>query len=388
MRIIILGDTHIGANFGLGKPTKSGGNSRVDDYERTLNNAVDYAIDNKVDAFIQTGDAFDSRTPAPEHMNVYNRAVRRLSLANITSIIIMGNHDYRRVGDGFTSAISSLAAKDYPNVRIILKPELIKLHGRDKPGANLVLLPFRDRRMFSGKTTAEDSKLYEDEVRSIISLGDPKNPTIAVGHNFYHTGSYNDYGGTEVLAKVDTFNQCDLIAMGHYHQFKIIRKKDPIAIYTGSMEKLNFGDEKVDKYFIDYETETKRVKVIKSPSRQLKDISLDLSDSDHDTFMDDFKSKIEGEDFKDKITRLKVSIRDSLLSFVKKSHLEKILYDEGAFFVSRITLESVFSRVVRDDAILKHKDDFSMFKAFVDNQEGLSDDDKKIILSEAKKIMV
>lgn len=385
MKIVICGDAHIGAIFQMGGPNKSGGNTRIDDYERTLNYIVDYAIKNEVSAFIQTGDAFDSRTPAPEHMNILSQALKRLSMANIISVVIMGNHDYRRNGDSFTSAISSLAAKDYSNVRIVLEPEILKLTTKEYGDANLVLIPYRDRRMYGGKTTFEDSELYKKEISELIDTCDTSIPTIAVGHNFFFNGSYNDYGGAEILAHTDTFKKCDLIAMGHYHQFKIINKRQPIAIYTGSMEKLNFGDEKIDKYFLDYNTSSKQMKVLKCPTRNLADLSLDLSTLVHDDFYDNFKGSILNLQLEDKIVRLKILVKDSLLSFIKKNDLEKILYDKGAFYVSKIITEPVFTRVIRDDAILKHKDDFSMFKAFLENQEDLSKEELDIILEESKK---
>jgi DNA repair protein SbcD/Mre11 len=388
MRIIICGDTHIGAVFGLGRATKDGGNTRIDDYERTLNYIVDHAIQSGADAFIQTGDAFDSRNPAPEHLNVLNRALRRLSMANITSIIIMGNHDYRKTGDTFTSAISSLAAKDYPNVRVVLSPEIIKLHGPNKTNASLILIPYRDKRMYTGKNTEENSLLYEAEVKGLISQCEPGSPIVAVGHNFYHTGSYNDYGGAEVLARTEAFAGCDLVAMGHYHQFKIISKRDPIAIYTGSMEKLNFGDQDVDKVFIDFDTATKRTKVMKCPSRLLEDISINLSEADHNNFIDLFKEKVSEFDLTDRIVRVKIIIRDNLAPFIKKHDIEKILYGAGSFYISKVAIEPIVTRMVRDEAILNHKDDYAMFEAFLRGQASMDEDERLIILAEAKKIMV
>jgi DNA repair exonuclease SbcCD nuclease subunit len=309
-------------------------------------------------------------------------------MANITSIIIMGNHDYRKSGDSFTSAISSLAAKDYSNVRIILNPEVVKLHGPNQTGTNILLLPYRDKKMYSGKTTEENSLQYEQEIRGLIDQCQPGHPIVAVGHNFYHTGSYNDYGWAEVLARVEAFAGCDFVAMGHYHQFKIINKKDPIAIYTGSMEKLNFGDQDVDKVFIDFDTATKRTKIMKCPSRLLEDISINLGEADHNNFMDLFKEKIAELDLKDKVTRVKITIRDNLVPFIRKSDIEKILYNAESFFVSKVIVEPIVTRMVRDEKILTHKDDFSMFKAFIDGQASMDDEERATILEEAKKIMV
>jgi len=387
MRVVICGDTHIGAVFGLGCPNKIGGNTRVDDYEKTLNYIVDYAIENKVDVFIQTGDVFENRNPDPTHMHIFSKALKRLSLANITSAIIMGNHDYIRSNNNFTSAISSLAAKDYSNVRIVLEPEVLKFYDKKKGGANIILLPYRDRRMYGGKNIKEDSALYEMEVKSLLKTCDEKIPTIAVGHNFFYQGSYNDFGGTEVLVRIDSFDGCDMITMGHYHKFKILRKTSPIAIYSGSMERLNFGDENIDKYFIDYNTKTKETKIIKSPSRRLNDISIDLSKCSNDDFQETLNKRIGAIDLDDSIVRLKIIIKDKLMYFVSKNSIEKKLYDAGAFFVSRITVEPIFTRVIRDDAILKHKNDLSMFSAFLDDQS-IDDSDKELILTEVKKIIV
>lgn len=386
MRVVICGDTHIGAVFGLGRPNKRGGNTRVDDYEKTLNHIVDYAIKSGVDAFIQTGDAFETRNPDPEHMEIFSKALRRLSSANITSIVIMGNHDYRRSSDGFTSAISSLAAKDYSNVRLVLSPEVLNISNKDGESVDIVLLPYRDRRMYSGKTTKEDSILYQEEVKGLLDSCDGESPIIAVGHNFFYQGSYTDFGGAEVLIDIDAFKGCDLVAMGHFHQFKLLRKKNPAAFYTGSMEKLNFGDEKVDKFFVDYDTAKKRAEAIKIPTRELRDLAVDLSECSHDNLEDTLREKIKGYDLSDEIVRIKISIKDKLISFLKKSSVERILYDAGAFFSSRVTIEPIFTRIIRNDEVLNQKDNLSMFEAFLKDQ-ALDKEDREYILRKAKNII-
>ena len=387
MRVVICGDTHIGAVFGLGGSNGKGGNTRVDDYEKTLNYIIDYAIKNKVDAFVQTGDAFEHRTPSPEHIAVLNRAIKRLSMANITAVVIMGNHDYRRSGSIFTSAISSLAAKDYPNVRVVLEPQVMKFHDKSGKGASIILLPYRDRRMYPGKTVEEDSKAYEAEVKSLINSCSSNQPIIAVGHNFFLERSYSDYGGHEVMVNVEAFKGCDMVTMGHLHQFRIVRKKDPIAIYSGSMEKLNFGDEKIDKHFIDYNTDTKKTNIIKCPSRELRDLKINLLECNHDNLSSTLESKIKEFNLDEIIVRAKLVVRDNLISFIKKNQVEKMLYDRGAFYVSKILIEPVFNRIVRDNAILKQTGDINMFKAFLKDQ-AFDEDLKEELLTEAQSIII
>lgn len=386
MKIVICGDTHIGAIFGLGGPNGKGGNTRVDDFERTLNHIIDYAIDNKVDAFIQTGDAFEERTPLPEHVSIWNRALRRLSLANITSVIIMGNHDYRRTGENFTSSISSLEATYHPNIRTVLKPQILTLNNTGGSSVDIVLLPFRDRRMYDGKTTEEDSKLFDAEAKRLIEGCSGKRPIIAIGHNFFYEGTYKDYSGTEILTHIRTYEKCDLVAMGHYHPFRKMKKADPIAFYTGSMEKQNFGDVKVDKFFFEYNTTSKKVKALKCPSRELFDGFSDLSMCDISGFDNTLNEEIGKLNIKDKVVRYKIAVKDSMLNVVKKSGIRKMLYKQGAFYVSRVNIEPIFTRIAKTNNILKQKDDVSMMTEFIKTQR-LDRSITKTLIKEAEAIM-
>lgn len=386
MRAIICGDAHIGAVFGLGRPNGSGGNTRVDDYESTLTHIVDYTINTKADIFIQTGDMFESRDPSLEHMNIVDKALKRLSNANIATFVIMGNHDYKKSGQTFTSSISSLSASEYPNVRTLLDPEVISVCNASNEKVDLVLIPYRDRRMYDGSDIRTQSSGYNSHIMDLISSADKTGPVVAVGHNFFYEGSYNDYGGTEVMAIPQSFQGCDLAMMGHLHQFRVLRKTAPVCVYTGSMERSNFGDADVDKYFIDYDITAKRAKFCKSPVRDLLDASIDLSGLGFSEVDDALKDALNKYDFSDKIVRLTVSADERILPAVDKEAIKTMLYDCGAFHVSKVGIDVIVERLVRDSSILQNKDDFSIFKAFLDSQ-GIESKYKKSLLKEAKIIM-
>lgn len=384
MKIVICGDTHIGAVYGLGSQNLNGLNTRIYDYEKTLLNIVDHCINNEVDVFIQTGDLFDKRTPTPEQMEIANSAFKKLSANGIFCAVIMGNHDYKKNGPTYTSSILGLSAKDLPNVRMVIQPELITITNKSDK-ANLILLPFRDRKLFTGKNCREDSLQYEQEVADLLQKADDA-PTIAVGHNFFYEGSYSEYGGSEVLPKIEAFSECDFVAMGHYHNFKILKKKDPIAIYTGSMERINFGDAESKKIFIEYETIEKKVRVITSPVRDLSDLTISLEDSSFETIEADIEESLSRLDIKDKIVRLKIILHEKTSTMLKANSIEKRLYELGAYFVSKINFEHIYQKIVRDTSILDEKDNYSIFKAFVLSQ-GFEEDMKEKILLEARSIM-
>ena len=386
MRAIICGDTHIGAVFGLGGPNGKGGNTRIDDYEKSLNSIIDYCIETKADIFVQTGDIFESRNPTPEQIKIVDKALRRLSNANIATFVIMGNHDYKKTGTTFTSSISSLSSAEYTNVRMLLQPEVVHFCNKDKERVNLLLVPYRDKRMYSGANTKEMSEAYDSHMMELIASVKNKDPVIAVGHNFFMEGSYNDYGGSEILANPLAFAGVDAVFMGHLHQYRILRKHAPVCVYTGSMEKTNFGEASVDKYFIDYNIESKKAKFCKIKTRDLLDETIDLSECSFSDIQDSLREKIKSYDMQDKIVRLKVIAGEKVIPTLEKGFISDLAYKNGCFYLSKVIIEPIIKRIVRDNEILNHKDDYSMFEAFIDSQ-GLDDDFKKSILKEAKVIM-
>jgi exonuclease SbcD len=385
MKIVVCGDTHIGADYRLGGANGQGGNTRFDDYEKTLNHIVDHCIENEVDVFVQTGDVFDKRQPTAEQMEIVNRALERLSLNNIFSVILMGNHDYiKKVGNNFVSSLSALAAKNLSNIKIILDPELISVSNNGEK-VNLLLLPFRDRKLYGSGNVIEDSMLYEEEVKTLASDAQD-GPLIAIGHNAFYEGDYTKHQGSEILARVEAFKKCDMVVMGHIHEFRIVKKVDPIAIYVGSMERLNFGDTNSKKYFIEYDTKTRKTQIIKTPVRDLWDGSINLESSSIDSLGEDLEGELNNLQIDGKIVRLKIIIQDQLSFSIKKSAVEKKLYELGAHYVSDVGFDHIYPKLVRDTSILENKDDFSIFNSFVKNQNLDSDLEKRILL-EARSII-
>lgn len=387
MRAVVCGDVHIGAVFGLGGSNKLGGNTRVDDYAATLNWIVDYTINSNAEIFIQTGDLFEVRTPSLEHMAIADAALKRLSRANIATFVIMGNHDYRRSGTGYTSSILSLSAADLPNVKILVDPKIIHFTSIKNESVNLLLLPYRDRRLFSGKTNGEQSENLNNQIKLMISSVKNKDPIMAIGHNFFYEGSYQEYGGSEVMLDPVAFTGCDVVMMGHLHQARFLAKTPIPCLYTGSMERTNFGDMNVKKTFVDYNISTKEIKIVDTPVRDLLDFTIDLVESDFGNIIKNLDSELLKQNVKNKIVRTKIVCEDKFFPALDKQIIQEKLYASGAHYVSKVIIEASIKRIVRDNSILMHSDDFSMLKAFIDSQD-LDENFRKEILQEAKSIIL
>jgi len=386
MRAVICGDTHIGAIFGLGKNNGNGGNTRIDDYERSLNYIVDYAIKTEADIFIQTGDLFEVRNPTPEQIEIADRAIKKLSDNHIFTIIIMGNHDYKKTGETFTSSISSLPAKNYSNVRLLLEPENIVYTNKNGNKANLFMIPYRDKRMYAGSNQKEYVESFNTHISSLFSDVDLKLPTLTVGHNFFFKGNYFDFGGGEVLLYPESVKRSDLVVMGHLHEFSLVRKKEPVSYYVGSLEKTNFGDSKTDKYFIDFNFLTKEVKTIKNPVREIEDIEIDLKSATTSNYLESVKDFLKNKDLSDKIIKIKLLIKENLSGVINKNEIEKFCYGRGCFLLTKILIDISQTKSEKNQDILNHKNDYDIFKAYAEMQD-LSPEMMKLLLEESKRII-
>jgi exonuclease SbcD len=387
MKIAILGDVHIGASHGLGEKEKDGTNSRQRDYEATLDWVAEYCFDNDIEVIVQTGDLFEHRNPSRHDMDVAENFLKKVSAYGITTQVIMGNHDYKKSGTTYTSSLQNLSIDGFHEVSIYIKPDVAQVINSVGERVNIILMPFRDKRMYEGKKLSDKTLEFNNEILELIDKCNQKYPTIFVGHNFIYEGSYNDFGGTEVFAMRDTFYGIEAAFMGHYHTSKqFINKKGKRVFYTGSMEKNNFGDKKNDKFLFIYDTKLDEVTKVKMPVRDLIEVDIDLTNCEMENIYESLNKSIDSYNFSKKIARVCLKIKESHSPLLHKDKIEKKILKRGAHFVSRVLIDSVQEQLVRDLAPLREEDDLNMLKKYLKMQ---GDDENRILnlMKKAKLIM-
>src|ERR1700736_5110361 len=91
LRIAHLADTHIGMeNYGRLNP-ETGLNQRLHDFLRSLDQAIDGAIEARVDLVVFAGDIYKTRDPTPTHQREFARRIHRLSAAVGRRMMAAGN---------------------------------------------------------------------------------------------------------------------------------------------------------------------------------------------------------------------------------------------------------------------------------------------------------
>src|SRR5579872_6312751 len=94
MRFYHTADIHFGVeNYGRIDP-KTGIHTRLLDFRDSLARVIDRAIQEKIDFFLFSGDAYKTAHPTPTQQKLLVEQLLRLHASGIPVVIIVGNHDH------------------------------------------------------------------------------------------------------------------------------------------------------------------------------------------------------------------------------------------------------------------------------------------------------
>jgi DNA repair protein SbcD/Mre11 len=265
VKLLHFADAHIDmANYGRHDP-ESGLPLRVLDFLRSLDVIIETAISEKADLVVFAGDAYKDRNPAPTFQREWGRRIMRLSQAGIPTILLVGNHDLSPAV-GRAHAIQEFDTLQVPHVHVIAKPQRL---GPEKLGipVQVIGLPWVSRSglMASLETSAvEPEKIFSELeqklseiVEALIKTADASVPVILTAHASVQGASYGaertvmlgaDLVLPGSLVKDPRFSY---VALGHIHKPQNLNEgNQPPVIYPGSIERVDFGEAKDDKFFV------------------------------------------------------------------------------------------------------------------------------------------
>ena len=262
MRILHFSDAHIGVeNYGRIDP-ETGLSTRLVDFLSTLDEVVECAIDDRVDLVLFCGDAYKSRDPSQTHQREFAKRIARLSSADIPVFMLLGNHDMPHITSRAT-ALEIFPTLEVPNVYIGDTLTTYRIPTADGP-LQIVALPWIRRSSF---LTREDTQgLTPEQVNEAIQSSlseairaqaealDETRPALFAGHvsvGEAKAGSeqWMTLGHDHHLLKsAVALPQFDYVALGHVHRHQILGR-DPHVVYSGSLQRVDFGEEKDAKGF-------------------------------------------------------------------------------------------------------------------------------------------
>ena len=331
MLVIHTADIHIGVeNYSRPDP-ESRTSSRLQDFLTSFDELVDYAIDEKADLVLVCGDAYKSRNPTQTHQREFVKRISKLAQKGIQVFLLAGNHDSPNVpGPATTLDIFSTLEIENVHVASELKTEVIKTANGN---IQIISLPWVRKGDFMSLSEynqlsnenlnkAIEKKLIEDLNTEIGNL-DSSMPSILASHvsvDLAKTSSEKSMtlGKDYILpTKSLASNKLDYVALGHVHKHQVLND-DPPVVYSGSLERIDFGEEKDSKGFcaINISTGTDKgnriesYKFVEVKARRFKTISIVIEDTDEYP-NDKILSEINKHEIKDAIVQVIVDVHAS-----------------------------------------------------------------------------
>jgi exonuclease SbcD len=329
LRVLHFADLHLGVeSYGRLDPA-TGLSSRLLDFLSALDQVVDYTLENKIDLVLFCGDAYKSREPTQTQQREFAKRINRLSTNGIPIFLLIGNHDLpNAIGRATTTEIfDTLTIK---NVYVSNRPDVYRIP-TNSGTVQIASLPWLRR---SALLTKEESKnLNFDQINqrlrevltNVIAANvpklDPGLPAILAAHVWVSGAEVGSerlmtIGQEHVLALSNVANPAfDYIALGHIHRHQVLSQSPPV-VYAGSLERLDFSEEKDEKGFylveIEPDKEGKRqVSFSFHPvvGRRFLTISLAIEPQDTDPTATVLQAISEHEgDIRDAIVRLNISL--------------------------------------------------------------------------------
>lgn len=387
IKLLHLSDIHLGSGFSHGRLNpETGLNTRFEDFVKTLSLCMDRAIAEPVDLVLFGGDAFPDATPPPLVQEAFATQFRRLADAEIPAVLLVGNHDQHSQGQGGAS-LCIYRTLGVPG--IVVGDRLTTHHIQTRQGAvQVITLPWITRSTLLTRTETEHLSIsdindmlidrlriaLEGEIRQL----DPELPTILLGHLMTDTAHL---GAERFLAAGKGFTvpmallsrPCfDYVALGHIHRHQVLHDRPPI-VYPGSIERVDFSEEREEKGYVrvDLERGNVRVEFCPLPVRRFHTIRLDLSTAEDPQAA--MLAAIQQEPIAEAVVRLIYQLQSTQLSQIDLSALQMALslahsysiYPELTSQLARPRLPELGSSTTTDP--------LEALRAYLETQTHLSD---------------
>ena len=407
MKIIHFADLHLGVeNYGRIDPA-TGLSSRLNDFLAALDQLVNYALQNRVDLVLFCGDAYKTREPSQTQQREFARRINRLATGNIPVFLLVGNHDMpNAIWRATTTEIFDTLAVE--NIYVSSnRPDIYKIPTASGT-VQVVSLPWLRR---STLLSREDTKnlsieqvtqrMQEALTRVITSKAsslDPALPAILAAH-VWVTGARV---GSESLISIGqepavllsniALPAFDYVALGHIHKHQVLSENPPV-VYSGSLERVDFGEENDEKgfYVVDIEpdptTGKRQVSFEFHPVNARRFLTIDVTpeadDLDPTTTV---LRAIAGQETngRDAVVRLHISLPASIEGQLRNNEIRDALKDAHYATIAREVHHE--TRLRLGDRAAEELKPLTALKAWLESQQ-VSPERQKVLLEYGEKLI-
>lgn len=389
IKILHLSDIHMGSSFSHGRINPATGlNTRLEDFVNTLSLCIDRALADPVDLVIFGGDAFPDATPPPYVQEAFASQFRRLVDAKIPTVLLVGNHDQHSQGQGGASLniYRTLGVPGFVVGDKLTTHQISTRNGR----VQVITLPWLTRSTLMTRQETESLSLAEvnqllTERLQVVLEGeirrlDPEVPTVLLAHLMADNATL---GAERFLAVGKGFTlplslltrPCfDYVALGHVHRHQNLNKSNnPPVIYPGSIERVDFSEEKEDKGYVMIELERGSVKweFCPLPVRTFRTIEVDVSKADDPQVA--LMKAIAKHEIQDAVVRLIYKLRSEQLDLIDNTALHTALNPTHTYTIQPELVSQLARPRIPELSASSSIDPMEALKTYLNNREDLKD---------------
>jgi exonuclease SbcD len=351
IRILHLADLHIGMEtYGQFDPA-TGLNGRVMDFLRRFSEVVDFALENEVDLVLFAGDAYKTRDPNSTYRREFARRIKRLADAGIPVVLLVGNHDLP-AQERRASSVEIFRTLDVPNVVVGRRDYLHKITTRRGAPIQVATVPYPARQRLladkdhKDKTIAEldalTQQIVAENIQALAEQVDPAIPAVLTGHFSVSDAAFGSERSVMlgrdvvVLKSVLADPVWDYVALGHIHRHQELNgDQHPPIVYCGSLERIDFGEEKETKGFViaDVRRGSTEWEFHRVASRRFVTVRADVRDQ-----ADALAAIVEAitqHDVADAVVRVFIRARPEQEGLLRDADIQRVLAD--AYYVAGIS---------------------------------------------------
>ncbi|MCL2925295.1 MAG: exonuclease SbcCD subunit D, partial [Trichodesmium sp. MAG_R04] len=345
---------------------------------------------------------FPDATPPPYIKQAFSRELRRLVDAQIPTVLLVGNHDQHSQGQGGAS-LGIYRTLGIPGVVVGDGLETHKIQTQNG-SIQIITLPWLTASSLMTKSETEGQSMsqvnesliqklrliLESEIRKL----NPEIPTVLLGHLMADRANL---GAERFLAVGKGFNipvsllnrpYFDYVALGHVHKHQNLNKSNnPPIIYPGSIERVDFSEEKEEKGFVLVELEKGKAKweFCALPVRNFKTIKVNISAAENP--QTELLKAISKYHIENAVVRLIYQLRSEQLDLIDNGVLHQALSEAHTYTIQPELVSQLARPRLPELSTGNSIDPLQALKTYLENREDIQDIQEEM-LEAADKLLL
>ncbi len=409
MKIIHFSDLHIGyTRYSKGIDLETGLDNRIVDFLNTFDELVNYAIEENIDLVIFAGDAYKDRNPSQTHQKEFAKRLLKLTKANIPVALVVGNHDMPG-NKGRATALDIFPTMNVDNITVIDKLQLYELKTKSGIQIQILGMPWiRKGSLISRLSNIKKDITIEDLNKQIIQTLDnslekeiskinKSIPCIFSGHLTVMEAKTSTETlmsiGADYMFPAQFFArpEFEYVALGHVHKDQVLIESPPV-IYSGSLERVDFGEKNDIKGFYVIEIEPKKsqgnrlvsYKKVPVSARNFREYIINIP-KETEFPVNIIEEELKSNDIKDSIARITIESTREHYESINDPKIQSIL--SNAKYLVSTELKLISEKKINDLQITENLGIIDSFEKYLENFKEINDQKRKRLLDFGKEII-